>query len=178
MKTISRKVVESYLRDVGRGVVRMDYNSMDELNVETADVLEINSKRRTIVKCLPLKPSDEGKGIIRIDGLVRNNIGVKVGDTISITKSSTVIAEKVTVSELEEYDAKQNSEKELHPPIHEGYLTDALEFIPLIKGDNVMVPYCGDRIVYQVVDVIPDSNVEVGKNTVFEIVENQNLPCD
>ncbi|MBS1269057.1 MAG: VCP-like ATPase [Nitrosopumilus sp.] len=167
MILISRKVESSYTRDVGRGVVRIDYNSMDELNVETGDVLEIKGKRRTVAKCLPLYPSDEGKGIIRIDGNGRNNIGVEEGNSISITKSSTVVAQKVTVTSLGGHKPETTS----HPPIDEKYLTDALHLVPFTKGDNLMVPYYGDSIIYQVVNVEPDSNVEVRKNTVFTIIE-------
>ena len=76
------KILEAYSRDVGRGIARIDYDSMDLLNASTGDVIEIRggvkskSTRRTVAKCLPLYPSDEGKGIIRIDGLVRNNAGL------------------------------------------------------------------------------------------------------
>ena len=78
------KVVEAYTRDVGRGVARIDYDSMDSLSASSGDVIEIKGKdgRRTVAKCLPLYPSDEGKGIIKGDGLVRNNTGVAIGDTL------------------------------------------------------------------------------------------------
>ena len=66
---LTLKVLEAYTRDVGRGVARIDYDSMDTLNASTGDVIEIKGKRRKVAKCLPLYPSDEGKGIIRIDGL-------------------------------------------------------------------------------------------------------------
>jgi transitional endoplasmic reticulum ATPase len=77
---LSMKILEAYTRIVGRGVARLDYDSMDSLNASTGDVVEIGGKRRTVAKCLPLYPSDEGKGIIRVDGLVRNNAGVAIGD--------------------------------------------------------------------------------------------------
>src|SRR4030095_11501217 len=79
------KVLEAYTRDVGRGVSRIDYESMDSVGVSTGDVIEVRGgKRRTVAKCLPLYPSDEGKGIIRVDGLLRNNAGVAIGDTVEI----------------------------------------------------------------------------------------------
>ena len=70
------KVLEAYTRDVGRAVARIDYDTMDSLNASTGDIIEIQGKRRTVAKCLPLYPSDEGKGIVRVDGLVRNNAGL------------------------------------------------------------------------------------------------------
>ncbi|KFM18756.1 ATP-dependent 26S proteasome regulatory subunit Posttranslational modification protein [Marine Group I thaumarchaeote SCGC AAA799-P11] len=158
---LSLKVLEAYTRDVGRGVARIDYDSMDTLNASTGDVIEIKGKRRTVVKCLPLYPSDEGKGIIRIDGLGRNNSGIAIGDTISVRKIKAVAAEKVVVAPLEAI-----------PPIDERYLADALESVPLIKGDNVMVPYFGGRLTFQVIGVTPAADaVLITQKTVFHIAE-------
>lgn len=159
--TLSLKVLEAYTRDVGRGVARIDYDSMDSLSASTGDVVEIRGKRRTVAKCLPLYPSDEGKGIIRIDGLVRNNSGVAIGDTVIVKKIKAVPAEKVIVAPLEAI-----------PPIDERYLADALESVPLIKGDNVMVPYFGGRLTFQVIGVNPAADaVLVNQKTIFHIAE-------
>ncbi len=159
--TLSLKVLEAYTRDVGRGVARIDYDSMDSLSASTGDVVEIRGKRRTVAKCLPLYPSDEGKGIIRIDGLVRNNSGIAIGDTVIVKKVKAVPAEKVIVAPLEAI-----------PPIDERYLADALESVPLIKGDNVMVPYFGGRLTFQVIGVNPAADaVLVNQKTIFQIAE-------
>src|SRR6267143_720685 len=159
--TLSLKVLEAYTRDVGRGVARIDYDSMDSLSASTGDVIEIKGKRRTVAKCLPLYPSDEGKGIIRVDGLVRNNAGIAIGDTVAVRKIKAVAAEKVVVAPLEAI-----------PPIDERYLADALESVPVIKGDNVMVPYFGGRLTFQVIGVTPAADaVLVTQKTVFHIAE-------
>ena len=158
---LSLKVLEAYTRDVGRGVARIDYDSMDTLSASTGDVIEIKGKRRTVAKCLPLYPSDEGKGIIRIDGLGRNNSGIAIGDTISVRKIKAAAAEKVVVAPLEAM-----------PPIDERYLADALESVPLVKSDNVMVPYFGGRLTFQVIGVTPAADaVLVTQKTVFHIAE-------
>jgi transitional endoplasmic reticulum ATPase len=137
---LSLKTLEAYTRDVGRGIARIDYSTMDSLGASTGDVIEIRGKRRTVAKCLPLYPSDEGKGTVRVDGLVRNNAGVAIGDTVIMRKINAVIAEKVIVAPLESI-----------PPVDERYLADALESVPLIKGDNIMVPYFGGRLTFQVI---------------------------
>jgi transitional endoplasmic reticulum ATPase len=135
---------------------------MDSLTASTGDVIEIRGKRRTVAKCLPLYPSDEGKGIVRVDGLVRNNAGVAIGDTVVVRKIKAIPAEKVIVAPLEAI-----------PPIDERYLADALESVPLIKGDNVMVPYFGGRLTFQVIGVTPAGSdaVLVTQKTVFHIAE-------
>src|SRR5215813_4994409 len=133
----------------------------DNVRVTKDDVIEIRGKRRTAAKCLPLYPSDEGKGIIRVDGLVRNNAGVAIGDTVVVRKIKAVPAEKVIVAPLETI-----------PPVDEHYLADALESVPLIKGDNVMVPYFGGRLSFQVIGVTPAADaVLVTQKTKFHIAE-------
>src|SRR5690349_13664068 len=133
---------------------------MDSLNASTGDVIEIRGKRRTVAKCLPLYPSDEGKGIIRIDGLSRNNGGAAIGDTVEITKIKAVPAEKVIVAPLDSI-----------PPVDERYLADALESVPVIKGDNVAVPYFGGRLTFLVVEVAPATAVLITQKTSFHIAE-------
>ena len=161
---VSLKVLEAYTRDVGRGTARIDYDTMGSLGVSTGDIIEIKGKRRTVVKCLPLYPSDEGKGIVRLDGLVRNNAGIGIGDAINARKVKAVPAEKVIISPLEAI-----------PPIDERYLADALESVPLIKGDNVMVPYFGGRLTFQIIGITPPTAVDtaaiVTNKTTFSITE-------
>jgi len=156
---ISLKIIESYTRDVGRGVARVDYDAMDAIGASTGDIIEINGKRRSVAKCLPLYPSDEGKGIIRVDGLGRNNTGVAIGDTVMVRKIKTMDAEKIMIAPLDSI-----------PPIDERYLTESLEGVPLVKGDNIMVPYFGGKLSFQVVGITPvASAVLVTQKTVFHI---------
>ncbi len=154
-------MLEAYTRDVGRGVARIDYDAMDALDASTGDVIEIKGKRRTVAKCLPLYPSDEGRGIVRIDGLIRNNAGVAIGDVVVVRKVKAPPAEKVVVAPLEAV-----------PPIDERYLADALESVPVTKGDNIMIPYFGGRLTFQVVGVSPAADAAlITQRTVFVISE-------
>ncbi|MHB2036898.1 MAG: CDC48 family AAA ATPase [Nitrososphaerales archaeon] len=158
---VTLKVLEAYTRDVGRGVARIDYDAMDALDASTGDIIEIKGKRRTVAKCLPLYPSDEGRGVIRIDGLIRNNSGVAIGDTVAIKKIKAPPAEKVVVAPLEAI-----------PPIDERYLADALESVPVTKGDNIMIPYFGGRLTFQVLGVSPMADaVLITQRTIFAISE-------
>lgn len=153
------RVLEAYTRDVGRGVARMDHDSMDSRGISTGDIVEIaGSKNKTVAKCLPLYPSDEGKSIVRVDGLLRNNAGAAIGDIVEIIKVNTLQAQKVVVSPLAEM-----------PPVDEKYLADSLENVPLIKGDKVAVPYFGGRLTFVVIEIIPDAVVLVTRETVFRI---------
>ncbi|MGI0049092.1 MAG: AAA family ATPase, partial [Nitrososphaera sp.] len=162
--TISLKVLESYTRDVGRGIARIDYDTMESVNAKTGDIIEIKGKRRTVAKILPLYPSDEQKSIVRIDGLVRNNASIAIGDSVTVKKVKTIQAERVVAAPLESI-----------PPIDERYLTDALEGTPVVRGDHVMVPYFGGRLTFDIGSVAPAIGSEnasiVTQKTIFSIVE-------
>jgi transitional endoplasmic reticulum ATPase len=156
---VTLKVMEAYTRDVGRGVARVDYEVMDMLNLQSGDVIEIKGKRRTVAKVLPLYPTDEGRGIIRIDGLIRSNAGVAIGDNVSVRKVKAVPAERIVISPMEEV-----------PYIDERYITDALEGLPVVKGDNIIVPYFGGRITFNVIQTSP-ANAEaviINQKTIIE----------
>ncbi|MDQ4056740.1 MAG: hypothetical protein M3156_04900 [Thermoproteota archaeon] len=82
---LTLKVLEAYSSDIGRGVARIDHNSLNYLGLSVGDSIEIIDKDRTIeAKCLDLLPSDEGKRIIRVDPHLRKSIGVSLGKTIVI----------------------------------------------------------------------------------------------
>ncbi|MDE2590802.1 MAG: hypothetical protein KGL95_14195 [Patescibacteria group bacterium] len=108
-------------------------------------------------------PMHEMKSIIpgktiRIDGLIRNNAGINIGDIVTIRKVVLPNAEKITLVPLENI-----------PPIDERYLADTLATMPVTKGDNVMIPYFGGRLTFQVTGVIPQVTSIVTQRTVFSI---------
>ena len=162
--TATLKTIESYTRDVGCGVARIDYDTMDLLGVGTGNVIEVKGKNRTVAKCLPVYPSDEGKGIIRLDGLMRNNAHTAIGDIVIVKKLKAIPAQKVIVAPLQPT-----------PPVDGSYLADALESVPVVKGDNVMVPYFGARLAFQIAGIMPvitsDNAAIVTQKTVFNITE-------
>src|SRR5256886_1567536 len=134
---------------------------MDGLGASTGDVIEVKGKGARVAKCLPLDPSDEGRGIVRIDGLIRNNAGVAMGDRVIVRRVKAPPAEKVVVAPLEAV-----------PPIDERYLADTLESVPVTKGDNVMIPYFGGRLTFQVMAVSPVAEAAlITQRTVFVISE-------
>jgi len=153
---------EAYTRDVGRGHIRIDYDVMDKLKISTGDVVEIEGKKKTVAKALPLYPSDEGKGMVRADGLLRENMKITIDDEIKITKVKAFAGILIIVKSMEAL-----------PPIDERYLTDAFEGMPMSADDYVMVPYFGGRLKFQVVRTEPKEVVVVTRSTKFLIDEQK-----
>lgn len=166
--SLSLKILECYTRDIGRAVARIDADQAQTLNLSAGDIVKIIGNDTTVAKYLPVFPPDEGKHIVRLDGLSRNNADVSIGDAISVRKVESVKAEKVIVAPYEAV-----------PPLDGRYLADALESLPLIKGDNVLILYFGGRLTFQVISVIPeDSVVVVTRKTSFYIVSNVSTLSD
>ena len=160
-------VQESYTRDVGRGVVRIDKNTMYDLKIDSGDIVEIVGGHKAVAKCLQIYPSDEGKKIIRVDGLVRNNCKTEIGNIVYVRKIKSVAAESVMVAPLEAI-----------PPLDPRYIADALDGMPIIPEQFVMVPYFGGRLTFMAVGTIPEITddieaVIVTQKTRFGILEKR-----
>lgn len=158
---------EAYTRDIGRGVVRIGKNTMDVLRATSGDVVEIYGQQKAVAKCLPLYPADDGKKIIRVDGLIRSNCQTQIGNSVVVKKIKSTDAGSVLVMPLENI-----------PPIDPRYIADALESMPLISRQYVMVPYFGGRLTFMVVGTIPEitDDVEaviVTQKTVFGILDKK-----
>jgi transitional endoplasmic reticulum ATPase len=151
-------------RDIGRGIARIDHDSMNLINVSSGDTIEINGKKRTVVKCLPPHSSDKRKGIIRLDELSCINLGVVLGDTITVRKIKALGAEIVVVYPLEATTS-----------IDERYLAESLENNFLIRGNKVMVPYFGTSLTFEVIWIRPVDAVSVTHNTVFHIAKESEV---
>lgn len=81
---ITLNVFDAYEKDIGKGVARIDYDSIDTLSVGNGPTIEIEGKKKTTAICRILNPSDAGKGIIRIDEQTRKNSETEIGDAILI----------------------------------------------------------------------------------------------
>ncbi|MDE1827811.1 MAG: hypothetical protein KGH65_01485 [Candidatus Micrarchaeota archaeon] len=157
------RVKEAHGRDVGKGVARIDYDTMDLLGLSLGDIVEIKGKRVTAAKILSLYPSDEGKNMIRIDSILRNNAKVDLEKEVTLRKIKTDDAIAVFV---------ENSV--WIPPIDERYIADCLDTVPITKGDNIVIPYFGGRLTFKVTKIVADTEVAiVREKTVFHVKENR-----
>ncbi len=160
--TVKLRCREAYTRDVGRGFIRIDYDTMEKLKISTGDVVEIEGNKKSVAKALPLYPSDEGKKITRCDSIIRENMKIAINDEIKIIKTKTHTAILITVTA-----------EEAIPPIDERYLADCFEGSPLSVDDHILVPYFGGRLKFQVVRTDPKGAVVVTRATKFLIEEHE-----
>ncbi|MFX1512393.1 MAG: CDC48 family AAA ATPase [Promethearchaeota archaeon] len=143
---LSLRVTEARHRDVGRGIARLSRALMDELGVNTGDVIEIIGQRRTTALLWPSYPEDEDQRIIRIDGTIRTNAGARIDDYVQIRPAEVEMAQKVVLAPTGRgYFVKGFEE----------YLKRELDGRSVSVGDKIRLESMGRVIEYIVVKLVP-----------------------
>ncbi|RLE95925.1 MAG: AAA family ATPase, partial [Thermoprotei archaeon] len=159
---IELKVAEAKQRDVGRGIVRIDRESMRRLGVEAGDVVEIIGRKSTVAIVWPGYIEDEGLGIIRMDGILRRNAGVSLGDTVKIRKVSVRPATKVVLAPVGDIQITPT-------PDFVSYIKSRLLGRPLKRGDTIEIPVVNTALRFSVVSTTPAQVVQVVERTTINI---------
>ncbi len=158
VNSISIKLFSAYTRDVGLGRIRISLKNMKKLGISKGDVVEINGKKKSVVKCLPFITSEKNKPGARVDSLTRFNCGSKVNETVIIKKIQTKSAVWIHLEPLTPV-----------PPIDERYINDTLKGISFLKSDKIVIPYFGDALYFKISKTYPAGPVTITDETTFVI---------
>ncbi len=175
--TLKLEVVEAYDRkDVGKGIVRVNYDVMRSLGIRIGDIIEISGKQNsTAAIFMPLDSTreKENKHIVGIDRLTRYNARVATGEFVTISKTNAIVAYKITMKPLTAMAIGKSL------AIDERYLRYALTNVPIRPMDVVVIPYFKTGLAFKVIDIISfngnynyvaSSAFMVSTNTKFEII--------
>ena len=144
------RVKDAFKEDAGRGIVRIDPDTIRKLNLRTGDVLEVSHplvNKRSAALLYPGKMEDRGTGIIRIDPSLRRNLGASLDDIVEIRKIEAALANKVTFAGLEESVVVRTPQQ----------LARQLENRVLTKGDILSFYSMGRRVDLIVIDYSPQA---------------------
>lgn len=157
------KAAEAYQTDIGKGIVRLDCKARKSLNVTAGDIVEINGKKKTGAIVWQAYPQDEGLGIVRMDSLLRANAGTGLGERVKVVKAREIKEAKKVV---------------LAPPQPIRFSPDFIEFarkrlinLPIAKGDNVLLGFFGQALIFKAVVVKPVGITQVTDHTQVTIQE-------
>ncbi len=115
--------------DFGRGIARLDSNTMKAISVKEGDVIEIRGKRTTAAIAVRSYPADVGLNIVRMDGLVRKNCGTSIGEGVIVVKANTKEAKKIVLAP---------AEKGYILRVSPNLLKQNLFMRPMVKGDIII----------------------------------------
>jgi len=97
-KPIKLRVAEALQDDAYRGIARIDFEVMKELNIRRGDIITIKGERETVAIADKAYPADVGEGIIRVDGIIRKNARTGVSENVTINKADIKEAKKVIIA--------------------------------------------------------------------------------
>ncbi|MFX0186058.1 MAG: AAA family ATPase, partial [Candidatus Hodarchaeota archaeon] len=155
LNSIECRVREASARDVGRGIIRIDPQIAEKLNLSAGQTIQIIGKRRTAAIYWPAYPQDRNTGIARIDGSTRRNAGVGIDDNIEIKQIEAKDASRV------EFAPVQN----LRIQGGENHLRHLLLGRVLTKGDFIEIPVYNQRIILVVSKVSPSAEAVIMQST-------------
>lgn len=98
MREILLTVEKPYPNDSGRGIARLDPDTLLHLKLSPGDIIEVNGFTSTLAKTWRADREDWNTDTIRIDGFIRNNAGVRVGQRVKISKAEVEKADTLTLA--------------------------------------------------------------------------------
>lgn len=140
------RVREAAARDVGRGIIRIDPEAADKLEISAGHAIQIIGKRRTAAIYWPGYPQDRNTGIVRIDGSTRRNAGVGIDDTVELKPIEAINATRIEFAPVENLRIQGG----------EHHLKHILMGRVLTKGDFIEIPVYTQRIVLVVSKISPN----------------------
>ena len=172
--TLTLKVKEALVKDVGRAIVRIDPEDMKILGLEVGEIIEIEGKRKTPAKVMPCYAEDRGKGLIQMDGISRENSQIGLDEKVKIRKIDYKPANKITLSPLTISSLFTPLDKSLSNGARRDkdtkYIGSLVEGLPVIAGDKVRARLFGSRFCdFKVLETIPDGVVLISPATMIRM---------
>ncbi|MCJ7423537.1 hypothetical protein MUP01_04625 [Candidatus Bathyarchaeota archaeon] len=162
---ISLVVKEARQRDTGRGIVRIDVSSLEQLSVSAGEAISLEGKKKTIATAWSTYSEDNGKRVIRMDGFIRKNAGASIDDTIKVRPVITQEARHILLAPV---DMRLNVDEDFT-----NFVKNRLMERNLTEGDTILVTMLGHSMPFTVCRVSPkDENIDgvkVSENTHFNI---------
>ena len=154
-------VVEARREDIGRGIVRLDPETLKEIGGSPGDVLEIQGRATTVAKAMPTFKDLRGQQVIQLDGVGRTNAGVALGQKVAINKVSHAIARRLTLTPL--------GGGALHDDEIE-HTARRLDGLAVKAGDRVRIAlFGGSHRDFSVIRTEPDGPVIIHPDTLLSV---------
>jgi transitional endoplasmic reticulum ATPase len=155
-------VLEARREDIGRGIVRVDPDSLKQIGATPGDILTVRGRSRsTVAKAMPTFKEQRGQAVIQMDGVCRVNAGAALGQPVSVTRSSHRLARRVVLVPI---GPAQIHEDELD------YMAHRLDGLAVHVGDRVRAALFGaTHRDFHVSRTEPDGPVLIQPDTLLSV---------
>ncbi|HKN70793.1 MAG TPA: AAA family ATPase, partial [Terriglobales bacterium] len=161
--TITLRVAEARVEDVGRAIARLTPADLLRIGARAGDVLKITGGAIGLARA---ELSDEGfEGMIQIDGACRSNCSAGLQEQVTVAPIECEQAVAVRLSPLWVGVAPAT--------IAPDRILEDLVGVPVIAGCAVRVPTFAKAVNFQVLRTIPSGTVVIGKRTDLRVVEGE-----
>lgn len=169
---ISLRISEIHSRDCGKGYARISGADMRDLGLSSWDLIQIDGRRKTVVRALPMDADQEdSEAIIEIDLVTRENAGVELDDIVIVTKTDLEKASRITL--------RPRNKAFLYDPAKSKHLSNRLEGVAVTSGDRLSVKISGERIEdFDVLDTMPETSVVVSQKTRMDVIHRSKITAD
>ncbi|ADJ14290.1 CDC48 family AAA ATPase [Halalkalicoccus jeotgali] len=110
MNEVQLEVAKAYPNDSGRGIARLDPDTLLHLKLSPGDIIEIEGGDTTAAKVWRADRQDWNTDTVRIDGFTRQNADVGIGERVTIRKADATKAEKLVLAPPEEASVQFGSD--------------------------------------------------------------------
>ena len=163
-KRLTLRVQKAKKRDIGRNIIRIDPKTMENLNIQTGDVIGLFGKKESAGIAWPSYPQDNGLGIVRIDSRLRKNTGTSIDDTIEIRKVNANFAQNIVLAP---------SIKIRTNPRLESFVKRKLNNYPVTLEDFIQISIGISReITFKVISIRPKGICIIKQETALHISEH------
>jgi len=158
------RVQKAKKRDIGRNIIRIDQKTMEKLNIQTGDTIEVMGKKQSAGIAWPSYPQDNGLGIVRVDSRLQKNTGTRIDDTLEIRKVKAEVAQNIVLA--------PSSVKLRNTPRFESFVKRKLNNYPITIDDFVFISLGISRSInFKVISLRPNGVCKITSDTILNISE-------
>ncbi len=92
------KVMEALQEEAYKGIVRIDSQTMRQIDVKPGSIVEIEGGRITVGIVDRAYPTDIGQAVIRMDGILRRNAKTGIGEVVKVRKCDIKEAKSIVIA--------------------------------------------------------------------------------
>ncbi|MHA1915110.1 MAG: CDC48 family AAA ATPase [Promethearchaeota archaeon] len=161
-QSVVLRVQKAKKRDIGKNIIRIDQETMEKLNIQTGDYMEVIGKKQSAGIAWPSYPQDSGLGIVRVDSRMQKNTGSRIDDTVELRKVKVEVAHNIVLA--------PSGLKLPDNPRFEIFLKRKLNNYPVTLDDFIFVSLGISReITFKVINLRPAGVCVIGQDTVLNI---------